>query len=405
MRTRVSAARRGNRVGSAAAWALVLACAPLASRAAPPPGMVPIPAGSFDMGDTFNEGESDERPVHVVTLDAYYIDRYEVTIRQYADALNWAHGQGLVSVTASGIVYKPGEPSTVPYCDTASSSAFGRITWDGATFGVVAGEEDRPMTVVTWYGAAAYANWRSAMHGRPPSYNVTTWTCNFGASGYRLPTEAEWERAARGGTAGHRFAWPDTDTIQHSRANYFSATIYSYDTSPTRGYHPTYAVGSQPYTAPVGSFAPNDYGVYDTVGNVWEWCHDWYSGSYYSSGAGHHPRGPSTGTTHSVRGGSWGSGAYNLRCATRNDNAPTYRNNSIGFRLVASRGAPDADGDGDVDVTDFQAFLNCFNGPQRPPAQDDCEASDFDSDGDVDLTDFTVFLACFSGPDRPPACS
>jgi subtilisin family serine protease len=201
--------------------------------------MVLIPAGEFLMGDTFNEGLSTERPVHAVYVSAFYMDRYEVTNQQYADALNWAQSQGGHITVTSGVVYKYNTGTSYPYCDTTTSSYpwYSRITWNGSTFGVVSGYGHHPIAAVSWYGAVAFCNWRSAMEGRASCYDLGTWFCNFDANGYRLPTEAEWEKAARGGASGRRFPWSDSDLIQHARANYRSTPYYPYDTSPTEGYH------------------------------------------------------------------------------------------------------------------------------------------------------------------------
>jgi formylglycine-generating enzyme required for sulfatase activity len=103
----------------------------------------------------------------------------------------------LINVSG-GVVYKAGDSE--PYCDTYIADTDSRIHWDGATFTVTLDKEDHPMVEVSWYGAVAYANWRSARKGRTPSYNLSTWECDFDANGYRLPTEAEWEYAARGGS-------------------------------------------------------------------------------------------------------------------------------------------------------------------------------------------------------------
>jgi len=325
----------------------------------PPPGMAFIPTGEFQMGSCIaSEGNSNELPVHAVNVDAFYMDTYEVTNTQYADALNWAYAQGGLITVSDGIVYKYGSTSR-RYCGTTPSSSYSRITWNGSTFGVVSGKESHPMVVVTWYGAVAYANWRSAMQGKPLCYDLSdpNWPCNFGVNGYRLPTEAEWEKAARGGAAGHRFPWSDSDTIQHARANYYSTESYSYDTSPTWGYHPCWGVESVPYTGPVGFFTgalqykadwgwpgeattyqtangANGYGLYDMAGNVWEWCNDWYNPTYYSSSPYDNPHGPTSGTSRVLRGGSWINNAYICRVAFRDTATPHYSANYDGFRLA-----------------------------------------------------------------------
>ena len=327
-----------------------------------PTEMVLIPASEFMMGNCMNdpnEGWPDELPVHAVYVDAFYMDVYEVTNEQYCAYLNSAYGQGLIEVT-SGVVYKAGDSK--PYCDTNSADTNSCTVWNGSTFTVESGRADHPMVEVSWYGAAAYSNWRSAQSGRTPCYDLDTWECNFSANGYRLPTEAEWEKAARGGTSWHRFPWSDTNNIQHARANYYSyweygVPFYPYDTSATEGFHPCWGAGDTPYTSPVGFFtgalqykadwgwpgAPvsyqttnsvNGYGLYDMVGNVPEWCNDWYSSTYYSSSPYDNPTGPTGGMVRIMRGGGWSSYAFSCRAAYRNCVIPGYRN-SYGFRCAA----------------------------------------------------------------------
>lgn len=156
--------------------------------------------------------------------------------------------------------------------------------------------------------------------------------------------EAEWEKAARGGIAGKNFPW-GTDTISHSQANYCvysrngATNDFAYDVtsrppgSGTQYYHPTYAVGGEPYSSPVGSFAPNGYGLYDMAGNMWELCWDWFAA--YSSTLQTDPRGPTSGTEKVFRGGGWDSVAYGCRVAARSYD---YLNGyyGLGFRLARS---------------------------------------------------------------------
>lgn len=334
----------------------------------PSPGdMALVPAGEFLMGNSFpGEGDQDELPQHGIYVEAFYMDVFEVTNAQYAAALNSARAQGNQITITNGVVYKYNSGTSYPYCDTTTSSPYSRITWNGSTFGVYPGKEQHPMVLVSWYGAVAYCNWRSAMAGRPLCYNLSTWACNFDAAGYRLPTEAEWEKAARGGTAGRRFPWADQDTIQHARCNYRSSASYPYDTSPTRSYHPLWVNGNNyPFTSPVGFFngslrsradwgwpgsatsyqtanGANGYGLHDTAGNVWEWCNDWYGSGYYqdyvNQGRPPNPRGPLSGTGRVLRGGSWFNRAHSCRAANRNYITPDNRNYSNGFRCAA--GAP-----------------------------------------------------------------
>ncbi|NLX21595.1 MAG: SUMF1/EgtB/PvdO family nonheme iron enzyme [Phycisphaerae bacterium] len=284
-----------------------------------PPGMVLIPAGEFQMGDTFNEGSSNEQPVHAVWVDAFYMDRYEVTKELWNTERSWGLSSGYTDLIAGG--------------------------GKGA---------NHPVHSVNWFDCVKWANARSEAEGRTPCYyadaGLTTVYrtgelapyVKWDANGYRLPTEAEWEKAARGGVSGQRF--PHGNTINHDHANYrANGSAYTYDTSPytTGTYHPTFAVGGMPYTSPVGYFAPNGYGLYDMAGNVWEWCNDWYGGTYYSSSPYNNPRGPATGSSRVLRGSSWYAGAYICRAANRNNYSPGTRFTTLGVRVVCSVGGVD----------------------------------------------------------------
>ncbi len=263
---------------------------------------VVIPGGTFQMGDSFGEGFPDERPVHPVNVSAFFLQARE-TIKAEWDAVRaWALANG----------YR---------FDNTGEGKGG----------------DYAVQLVSWYDVVKWCNARSQKEGLVPCYYIDAsrtqvyktgqvdvtndqvlWTVN----GYRLPTEAEWEKAARGGLAGKRFPWGDT--ITHSLANYTSDSFYAYDTSPTRGYHPVYAVQGWPYNpAPVGSFAPNGYGLYDMTGNVWEWCWDRYGN--YSPSATTDPRGPASGSYRIFRGGAWSYYASSCRVSSRNRVDPSDR--------------------------------------------------------------------------------
>ena len=300
-----------------------------------PQDMVLIPGGTFEMGDSFAEGNADERPVHPVMLDSFYMGKYEITNGQYCDYLNSALSQGLITVTG-GVVYKPGSGTSYPYCDTHSADTDSQIDYSGGVFSVRT-KSDRdmsydPMVEVSWYGAVAYCNWRSQKEGYEQCYDLSTWACDFSKKGYRLPTEPEWEYAARGGLAGSRFPWGDT--ITHSQANYYSTTSYAFDTSPTRGYHPTWNDGIEPYTSPVGSFSANGYSLYDMVGNVWEWCNDRWQTDYYNTSPYYNPPGPASGPERVIRGSAWSSLGDACRVAYRGFSSPSRRFFYVGFRLI-----------------------------------------------------------------------
>lgn len=273
-----------------------------------PPGMVLVPAGTFEMGDTFSEGAYYELPLHSVYVSDFYMDKFEMTKGLWDQVRNWSLTNG--------------------------------YSFDYAGSGKAA---NHPVQSIDWYDMVKWCNARSEQEGRTPAYYTdpgltqvyrtgqTAPYVNWNA-GYRLPTEAEWEKASRGGAAGHRFPWTDVETISHSQANYYSDPSYTYDVSPTRGFNPAFVDGVLPYTAPVGSFAANGYGLYDMAGNIWEWCWDWAGD--YPSGPQTDPRGPATGSTRVGRGGNWDYYAEHCRNSYRYGNSPDYTALNVGFRCA-----------------------------------------------------------------------
>ncbi len=296
-----------------------------------PFGMTYVPGGEIEMGcheETGEVCESDELPVHSVHVDSFYADVHEVTTSQYCEYLNAAHSQGLIQI-ASGVVYKADDSE--PYCNTVSASSYSRLIWDGSVFTFTEGKGAHPVTEVSWYGAVAYSNWLSAAKGYQLLYDLETWERNPDADGYRLPTEAEWEYAARGGEVDPYFQYPWGYQADGSKANYYASGD-------------PFESGAKPRTTPVGYFdgqqSPdgldmiNGYGLHDAAGNVFEWCGDWYGAEYYEISAFDNPLGPLSGTERVLRGGSWNDESDEIRNAYRFRMSPDARAFTAGFRLV-----------------------------------------------------------------------
>jgi formylglycine-generating enzyme required for sulfatase activity len=245
-----------------------------------------IPAGEFLMGSPEGEGVADEHPQHTVFLDAFYIAAYEVTNAQFQKFLE-ANPQWQKDKIEGR--YHDGN-----YLKD----------WNNTNYPI--GKANHPVVYVSWYAAAAYAQWIGA----------------------RLPMESQWEKAARGGLVGKQYPWGDE--ITHDHANYRGTGGRDQWNSP----------------APVGSFSANGYGLFDVAGNVWEWCADEYDPIYYESTPKNNPAGPVTMVTFAnndfinvitsrvLRGGTWYDNTNRLRCAGRFNRSPAYAVGGVGFRCV-----------------------------------------------------------------------
>lgn len=228
--------------------------------------MVVIPAGEFLMGS--EGGYPNERPVHAVFVETFALSQYPVINAQY-----------------EGFVRETGH--RVPYLDDPRAES---DNWDREQHTYPLGRGEHPVVLVSWRDAQAYCEWASG----------------------RLPTEAEWEKAARGGLEGKLYPWGDD--IDPSLTNYDTRTG----------------------TTPIGSYPANGYGLYDMAGNVWEWVADWYDSKYYQRSPSSNPLGPEQGTVRVLRGGAWLLFSQFCRAAYRFRNSPDFRFNLIGFRLAQS---------------------------------------------------------------------
>jgi formylglycine-generating enzyme required for sulfatase activity len=277
----------------------------------PPSGMVLIPAGPFLMGNSSGDSDiTDANPTDVY-ISAFFMDTNLVNLSIWQYIYNYA----ILHLGYS-------------FYDAGAGNA-----------------ANHPVQAVNWYDCVKWCNARSEAAGLTPVYytdhdftqvyrigDMDAVYVKWSANGYRLPTEAEWEKAARGGLSGRRFPWGNL--ISEGQANYQGYTNnFRYDRGPN-GYNTAFTNGVTPYTSPVGSFDVNGYGLYDMAGNVFEWCWDWY-GTPYGQPSTTNPTGAESASgLRVVRGGNWGSFAVDARCAFRYNLNPSSFNSSVGFRCV-----------------------------------------------------------------------
>ncbi|WP_264550370.1 formylglycine-generating enzyme family protein [Flavobacterium sp. N2820] len=242
--------------------------------------LIQVKGGTFKMGSKNSDtsAELDEQKEHSVTLNTFEISKFEVTVWEWKQFIK------------ANKMKMPIKPS-----------------WGW--------QDNYPINGITWNEAIAYCNWLSTKEKLQPCYSKKgpNFVCNFKANGYRLPTEAEWEFAAKGGTNSKGFRYSGSDKLE-------DVAWYKVNSN------------GQPHT--VGTKLPNELGIYDMSGNVWEWCWDWYNKDFYKLEKGDNPKGPEMGERRTVRGGSWDSKSNYVRPANRISTIPSKTHEFYGFRIA-----------------------------------------------------------------------
>ncbi len=271
------------------------------------PDEIFVEGGTYSMGDHLDEGWDDELPVHSVSVDNFYMRKFEEYHLFFVSFLN------AKNVTSDGML---NGNLMIDLNDPRCA-----VTWDEKfVFQIndTVNMETCPVITMTWFGACEFANWLSEAFDLTPCYTVSEGdvACDFDASGYRLPTEAEWEYAARGG-----INWMD---------NYRYSGCHDVTDLPDYAWYFNAGGALQP----VGGKLPNQLELYNMSGSVYEYCWDWFSSDYYAESPQDNPMGPEEGSWHVLRGGDWTDGQHYVRVAVRYSSWPHQSGGYIGFRLV-----------------------------------------------------------------------
>ena len=281
------------------------------------PEMVLVHGGSFKMGNPYSDkmrkGNPDEKPVHSVSVSDFYIGKYEISVKQFKEFL--ADGS-YKEFDKYGVMKKlPGMPDSVWWQGHPDCKKYWSIQvkkWWGWN-------DNYPMFHVTWYDAIAYCNWLSIKAGLEKCYYIDDngIHCDITKNGYRLPTEAEWEYAARGGK--------NSKNYRYSGSNDYNDVAWIDEN--------TFLTGPRA----IGTKKPNELGIYDMSGNVWEWCTDYYSPSYYSKSPSKNPVNLDPTSYRVIRGGSWHYSELLATVYTRDGPKPGYTNYNYGFRVARTK--------------------------------------------------------------------
>jgi len=287
--------------------------------------MVLVRGGTFTMGDAFGLGDPDEVPRHEVEVSDFYLAPYPVTRHEFRKFVE-ATGYSTTAETGGGLRVYVTEEKKVETRDGGS--------WRDPGFPQ---GDDHPVVGVSWFDAVRYCNWRSEQEGLRPCFKFKegTVSCDFSVDGYRLPTEAEFEFAARCRGQERKYPWGDGTPEIDGRpiANIKDDTAHRDEGwgKHWEGYDDGFV-----FTSPVDAMSPNELGLYDMGGNVYQWCWDWFAPEYYGIGNMRDPVGPGTGEMRSARGSGFGCPLHRLRASNRGAGKPSASFENTGFRVARS---------------------------------------------------------------------